>query len=463
MVNKGFIDEQNVWDIINQGENMLDQIPRLLSKAKEAKGLTPTEVAALLATKDPDIWNDVFDAAMEVKKRIYGNRIVIFAPLYISNYCINHCQYCGYHTGSNITRRKLTQEEITKEVEILQSMGHKRLALETGEDPINCPIEYVLESINTIYNVHNKNGSIRRINVNIAATTVEDYKKLKDANIGTYVLFQETYHRPSYEKYHLRGPKSDYNWHLTAFDRAMQAGIDDVGAGVLFGLYDYRFELISVMLHAAHLEEVFGVGPHTVSVPRLRYAQDVDLSKYPYLVTDADFAKIVALIRLALPYTGIILSTRETPKLRREIIKLGISQISAGSCTGVGAYKEEQDHLPDNTSQFKVEDNRHPDEIYAELCRDGYIPSFCTACYRKGRTGNHFMPFAKTGTIQNFCTPNAILTFQEYLMDYAGDETRLLGERQIERTLEDISNVEFRENVKQRLEHIKKGERDLYY
>jgi 2-iminoacetate synthase len=337
MVNKGFIDEQNVWDIINQGEDMFDQIPRLLSKAKEAKGLTPTEVAAFLATKDPDIWNAVFDAAMEVKKKIYGNRIVIFAPLYISNYCINHCEYCGYHTGSSITRRKLTQEEIAKEVEILQSMGHKRLALETGEDPINCPIEYVLESINTIYNVHNKNGSIRRINVNIAATTVEDYKKLKDANIGTYVLFQETYHRPSYEKYHLRGPKSDYNWHLTAFDRAMQAGIDDVGAGVLFGLYDYRFELISVMLHAAHLEEVFGVGPHTVSVPRLRYAQDVDLSKYPYLVSDADFAKIVALIRLALPYTGIILSTRETPKLRREIIKLGISQISAGSCTGVVA------------------------------------------------------------------------------------------------------------------------------
>lgn len=455
--------EEQIHDLLDQGKRMpVNALERILEKAESAKGLEPLEAAALLQVEDPAVWDRVFAAAKRVKERIYGSRIVLFAPLYLSNYCVNSCTYCGYHCGSSIMRRKLTQEEIAEEVRALEAMGHKRLALETGEDPVNCPLEYVLESIKTIYSVRHGMGNIRRVNVNIAATTVEDYRRLKEVGIGTYILFQETYHRETYQRLHPAGPKHDFAWHLSAFDRAMEAGIDDVGAGVLFGLYDYRFEVIALLLHAAHLEEAFGVGPHTVSVPRLRPAHDVDRGQYPHLVSDETFKRIVAVFRLALPYTGIILSTRESAAFRQEVIELGVSQVSAGSCTGVGGYSEAQKDQAEDTAQFQVEDHRSPNEVLCQLCKDGYIPSFCTACYRQGRTGDRFMALAKSGEIGKVCAPNAILTFQEYLMDYAVGETRTVGEEQISLSVERLPE-EIRDEVKQRLERIKQGERDLFY
>lgn len=455
--------EEQVFSLLEQGKNVSeDNLEALLTKAEAAKGLEPGEAAALLQIEDPKVWERVFAAAKKVKERIYGSRIVLFAPLYLSNYCVNGCTYCGYHCGSSIARRKLTQEEIAEEVRALEALGHKRLALETGEDPVNCPLEYVLESIKTIYSIRHGMGNIRRVNVNIAATTVEDYRQLKEVGIGTYILFQETYHRETYERLHPTGPKHDFAWHLSAFDRAMEAGIDDVGAGVLFGLYDYRFEVIALLLHAAHLEEAFGVGPHTVSVPRLRPAQDVDRSQYPYLVSDEAFKRIVAVFRLALPYTGIILSTRESAEFRRKVLELGVSQVSAGSCTGVGGYSEAQKEQAEDTAQFQVEDHRSPNEVLCQLCQDEYIPSFCTACYRQGRTGDRFMALAKSGEIGKVCAPNAILTFQEYLMDYAEGETRSVGEERIRLSVETLPE-EIRDEVKGRLERIKQGERDLYY
>ncbi|HOJ77592.1 MAG TPA: [FeFe] hydrogenase H-cluster radical SAM maturase HydG [Bacillota bacterium] len=458
-----FINDNTVWNILEDGQKLSDRLPRILEKAARADGLEPIEVACLLNITDPEIWEQIFKLASEVKSKIYGNRIVIFAPLYLSNYCINSCVYCGYHAKSGIHRRRLTQAEIIKEVEALEDLGHKRIAVETGEDPENCPLDYVLESIKTIYQTRYKRGNIRRINVNIAATTVDDYQKLKEAGIGTYILFQETYHRASYEKYHPSGPKHNYLWHLNAFDRAMAAGIDDVGAGVLFGLYDFRYELIALLLHSQHLEANFGVGPHTVSVPRLRQASGVQLNNFPYLVSDADFKKIVALIRLALPYTGIILSTRENADFRREIINLGVSQISAGSCTGVGGYSKEFQKDSQPTNQFEVGDHRAPDTILNELCQDGYLPSFCTACYRQGRTGDRFMELAKSGTIGKVCTPNAILTFQEFLEDYASPETRIIGAQQIENSINSITDQHLQQELHSKLERIKAGERDLYY
>ena len=456
------MDEARIWELITAAAKKSAEIPEIVEGIQHGKSLSVEEAAILLAKAEPRHWEAIFARAREVKEAIYGNRIVIFAPLYISNYCVNHCTYCGYHTGSGIPRRKLTTAEIAAEVTALERMGHKRLAVETGEDPVNCPIDYVLEALKTIYQVRTDHGNIRRVNVNIAATTVSDYQKLKKAGIGTYILFQETYHRPSYQKYHPAGPKQDYDWHLTAFDRAMTAGIDDVGAGVLFGLYDYRYELIALLLHAAYLEKTFGVGPHTVSVPRLRPAQGVSLSEYPYLVSDADFAKIIALIRIALPYTGIILSTRESPQLREQLLQLGVTQISAGSCTGVGGYSQKDDTKV-ATAQFQVEDHRAPDDIYSQLCRDGYLPSFCTACYRQGRTGDRFMELAKTGKIGAICRPNAILTFQEYLLDYASNETRFWGEKQIEKELNQITDPWLRRDLQNKLQRIVQGERDLYY
>ena len=460
---ENFIDPGQIWNMLNSEQQSAPSWNDILAKARAAKGLTPEEVAAFLRADDPELWEQVFAAARTVKERIYGNRVVIFAPLYLSNYCINHCAYCGYHSGSGIVRRKLTQEEIADEVRALEAMGHKRLAVELGEDPENSPLSYLLESLATIYRVRHERGNIRRVNVNIAATTVEEYRKLKTAGIGTYILFQETYHQPAYEKYHPKGPKSDYLWHLTAFDRAMEAGNDDVGAGILFGLYDYRFELIALLHHAAHLEATFGVGPHTVSVPRIRQACGVDPQTYQYLVSDEEFAKIIALIRLALPYTGIILSTRESPELRRRFLQLGVSQISAGSCTGVGGYHEKHKNPAENTSQFRVEDHRKPDEIYMELCQTGYLPSFCTACYRQGRTGDRFMELAKSGDIGRICTPNALLTFQEYLLDYASEETKTLGEDRIRETLDEMDDPQLRREIERKLEQIKQGERDLFY
>ncbi len=453
-----WINEQKIWDLLEEGR-LKNNYREILKKASTAKGLSPLEAAALLQAPDNELWDEIFKTARQVKEEIYGHRIVLFAPLYISDYCINSCLYCGYHQQNQTKRRRLSQKELEDEVQLLEEMGHKRLAVECGEDPVNAPLDYILESIKTIYRVRKANGNIRRVNINIAATTIEDYRQLKAANIGTYILFQETYHRSTYEQVHPSGPKHDYDWHTTAFDRAMKAGIDDVGAGVLFGLYDYRFEILALLLHAAHLEEVFGVGPHTVSVPRLRAATGVDLSAFP-LVTDQQFRKIVAIIRLALPYTGMILSTREEPSLRREVISLGISQVSAGSCTGVGGYSHRKNGV--SQPQFEVADRRTMPQVLEELTADGYIPSFCTACYRQGRTGDRFMSLAKTGEIKKVCAPNAILTFQEYLLDYAPELTRIKGQAAIEKELRQLP-PEIKDEVNARLQRINEGERDLYF
>lgn len=439
-------------------------ISDIVDKAKEAKGLSPDEVGKLLNVRSDPNLEVLYDAAREVKEKIYGKRIVLFAPLYFSSFCVNNCAYCGYRRDNEFRRQKLSREEVMEEVRVLEAMGHKRLALECGEDPVNCPIEYVEEVIQAVYDTKLDRGSIRRVNVNIAATTVQDYKRLKAANIGTYILFQETYHRPTYKLMHPQGPKSSYNWHLGAMDRAMEAGIDDVGIGALLGLYDYRYEVLGLIYHALHLEERFGVGPHTISVPRLRPARGVTLETFPYLMADGDFKKIVAILRLAVPYTGIILSTRERPGFRDEVIKVGVSQISAGSQTGVGAYRHEhRADLEDEVPQFAVDDNRTPDEIIAGLAKSGYIPSYCTACYRQGRTGDRFMEFAKTGEIQNLCQPNAILTFKEYLLDYASDSTRRTGEEAIKAHLEMIPSEKVRKETEKRLARLEQGERDFYF
>jgi 2-iminoacetate synthase len=458
-----FLDESRIADLLARGATASSgNALRIIDRAKEAKGLTLEETAVLLQSDDQEVLQALFQAAREVKEKIYGKRLVFFAPLYISNYCINGCVYCGYNRKSEtIRRRRLAQEEVRLEVLALERMGHKRLAVEAGEDPKNCPIEYVVDTIRTIYSVKEETGSIRRVNVNIAATTVEEYRKLRDAGIGTYILFQETYHRQTYSKMHPSGPKRDYDWHTLAMDRAMEAGIDDVGLGVLYGLYDYKFEVMATLLHALHLEERFGVGPHTVSVPRMRPAAGVTLDKFPHLVSDEDFKKVVSVIRLAIPYTGMLLSTREKPGYRDEVIKLGISQISAGSCTGVGGYHD--DIAESSQAQFQIEDHRSADEMLRVTCMQGYLPSFCTACYRQGRTGDRFMRLAKTGQIQNVCQPNAILTFKEYLLDYASPMTREEGEKTIDSHLKQIPNVKVRAETEKRLERLCRGERDLYF
>lgn len=457
-----FIDEDLINKTLEQGRNKrTDEIERIIEKGRQAKGITIEEAAALLNNTNPQIEEKLFAAAQEIKEKIYGKRIVTFAPLYVSSYCVNRCTYCGYKCTSNIKRRKLTDEEIRDEVRLIENMGHKRIALEAGEDDKNCPIEYILHAMDVIYKTHEDNGAIRRINVNIAATTVENYRRLKDAGIGTYILFQETYHRETYKRMHPAGPKSSYDYHTTAMDRAMEGGIDDVGMGVLFGLYDYRFEVLGLLFQAKHLEDRFGVGPHTLSVPRLRPAQDVTLEDYPYLVSDEDFKRIVAILRLAVPYTGIILSTREEQNFREEVIKLGVSQVSAGSSTGVGGYRAQEEGM--DKSQFEVADHRSTDEIIKSLCLQGYLPSFCTACYRAGRTGDRFMEFAKSGKIHNLCYPNAMMTFKEYLEDYADDELKEIGNRTIEKNLGNIPDDKMRRETQDRLQRIEKGERDLFF
>ncbi|WP_427340005.1 [FeFe] hydrogenase H-cluster radical SAM maturase HydG [Caloranaerobacter sp. DY30410] len=464
-----FIIHSEIIESIEYGKKKAqdkEYVRSILEKAKECKGLTHREAAVLLNIEDEDILEEMFKTARHIKETIYGKRIVLFAPLYVSNYCVNNCEYCGYkHSNKNFKRKKLTMKELEEEVKVLESLGHKRLALEAGEDPVNCTLDYIIDCIKTIYSIKFDNGSIRRINVNIAATTVENYKRLKEAEIGTYILFQETYHKPTYEKVHPKGPKHDYNWHTTAMDRAFQAGIDDVGLGVLYGLYDYKYETIALLMHAEHLDSVYGVGPHTISVPRLRPAEGVDINNYPYLVSDDDFKKIVAIIRLAVPYTGMILSTREAPKYRDEVISLGISQISAGSCTGVGGYVEEymHKHHDDEKPQFEVEDHRSPIEILKSLCKSGYIPSYCTACYREGRTGERFMALAKSGQIHNVCLPNALLTFKEFLLDYADEELKELGRKTIEEALKQIPKESARKATIKYLERIENGERDLRF
>ncbi len=461
-----FINDEMIFGLLDQAKEVPGtELDRIIEKAALSKGLTPAEVAALLLVNDPGTLEKIYQTASRIKEKIYGKRLVFFAPLYISDYCVNNCVYCGYRQDNKYPRRKLTMQEIKDEVTVLEEMGHKRLALECGEDPVNCPIDYVIEALDTIYSVKEKKGSIRRVNVNIAATTVENYRRLKEAKIGTYILFQETYHRPTYAKMHPSGPKRDYDWHTCAMDRAMEGGIDDVGIGVLYGLYDYKYEVLATLLHALHLEEAYGVGPHTISVPRMRPAHGVTLENFPHLVSGADFKKVIAILRLAVPYTGMILSTRERPEFRDELISVGISQLSAGSCTGVGGYCKDKEGINNGTDapQFVVEDRRGLDEIIRSICRSGYIPSFCTACYRSGRTGDRFMPLAKSGQIQNVCQPNAILTFKEFLNDYATPETRLVGEETIAKHLDMVGSPVVRQKAQERLEQIDRGERDFYF
>lgn len=435
----------------------------LLAKAGLRKGLTHREASVLLASQEEDIIQEIFELAKQIKQDFYGNRIVLFAPLYLSNYCVNGCTYCPYHaTNHHIPRKKLTQEEVRREVIAVQDMGHKRLAIEAGEDPVNNPIDYILDCIHTIYGIHHKNGAIRRVNVNIAATSVENYRKLKEAEIGTYILFQETYHKESYLKLHPTGPKHDYNYHTEAMDRAMEGGIDDVGCGVLFGLDKYRYEFAGLLMHAEHLEAVYGVGPHTISVPRLRDADDIDSSSFKNGIDDDTFAKIVACIRIAVPYTGMIVSTRENQATREKVLQLGVSQISGGSRTSVGGYAEpEPEDL--KSEQFNVMDNRTLDEVVAWLMEQGYVPSFCTACYREGRTGDRFMSLCKSGQIQNCCHPNALMTLKEYLEDYASDTTKIIGEAMIWKELEHIPKEKVREIVVEHLKQIEHGQRDFRF
>ena len=463
-----FINHEEILATIEKAKKLStskNEIDLILQKAESCKGLTHREAAVLLEVTDKETLNRIYNSAKKIKEKIYGKRIVIFAPLYLSNYCVNNCSYCGYKCSNKIGRHQLTQEELKLEVKALEAMGHKRLLLEAGEDDEKCPIDYILKCIDTIYNEKFKNGSIRRVNVDIAATTVENYKKLRDAKIGTYILFQETYHKPTYSSIH-NGPKQNYEWHTEAMDRAMQGGIDDVGIGPLYGLYEWRYETIATLMHAEHLEAAFGVGPHTISFPRLLSAEGVDRNSFKYLVKDEDFKKIVAIIRMAVPYTGMILSTRETIDFRKELLEVGISQISAGSCVGVGGYAQRKtvdEAGVEEKPQFNLADHRKPIDVIKWLVKDGYIPSYCTACYREGRTGDRFMPLAKSGQIGNFCHPNALLTFEEYLKDYADDELKDMGKKLIDMEIQNVPSEKQKKKALNYLEMIRSGERDLRF
>ena len=462
-----FISDEEIRESLDYAEKNKSNvalIDEILNKARKMKGISHREALVLLDCDIPEKNEEIYKLAREIKQEFYGNRIVMFAPLYLSNYCINGCEYCPYHAkNKHIRRVKLTQEEIRKEVIALQDMGHKRLALECGEDPINNPIEYVLDSIKTIYGIHHKNGDIRRVNVNIAATTPEEYRMLKDAGIGTYILFQETYDKKQYEKLHPTGPKHDYAWHTEAMDRAMLGGgIDDVGLGVLFGLNNYRYDFTGIIMHAEHLEAYVGVGPHTISVPRVRPADDIDPDAFDNGLSEELFAKIVACIRIAVPYTGMIVSTRESVSTRERVLELGISQISGGSRTSVGGYAEEEAE-EDNSAQFDVVDNRSLDEVVNWLMRLGYVPSFCTACYRAGRTGDRFMELLKSKQIVNCCHPNALMTLKEYLEDYATPDTKTIGEALIQKELGVITNPTVRTKCAEYIENIHNGQRDFRF
>lgn len=449
------------WVDSNRNNHAL--IDEILQKARQMKGITHREASLLLECDNSETVEEIFSIAKSIKEKIYGNRIVMFAPLYLSNYCVNGCVYCPYHAkNKRIPRKKLTQEEIIAEVTALQDMGHKRLALEAGEDPRNNPIEYILESIKTIYSIRHRNGAIRRVNVNIAATTVDNYRKLKDAGIGTYILFQETYHKQNYEKLHPTGPKHDYNYHTEAMDRAMQAGIDDVGIGVLFGLNNYRYDFAGLLMHAEHLEATYGVGPHTISIPRLCMADDIDTADFENCLPNSIFHKIVAVIRIAVPYAGMIISTRESRENREKALELGVSQISGGSKTSVGGYATQEDNNEDS-SQFSVSDRRTLDEIVGWLLNLGYVPSFCTACYREGRTGDRFMSLAKNGQIANCCGPNALITLKEYLLDYASNGVKETGNLVIAKEIKKIPNNKIQNLTVNYLKEIEEGKRDFRF
>ncbi|MBO3320465.1 MAG: [FeFe] hydrogenase H-cluster radical SAM maturase HydG [Clostridium perfringens] len=461
-----FIKDDEINSLIAKGKELVSDkelVREIIEKSKSAEGLTPEETAVLLNLEDKELIEEMFKAARQVKEKLYGKRLVVFAPLYVSNYCVNNCTYCGYkHCNDELKRKKLNKEQLIEEVKVLESLGHKRIALEAGEDPVNAPLDYILDCIKSIYSIKFDNGSIRRINVNIAATTVENYKRLKDAEIGTYILFQETYHKPTYERLHVSGPKHNYNYHTTAMHRAREAGIDDIGMGVLYGLYDYKYETLAMLMHAMDLEETTGVGPHTLSVPRLRPAENVSLENYPYLVDDEDFKKIVAILRLAVPYAGLILSTREEPGLRDEIIALGVSQVSTGSCTGVGGYSEAYSD-PEEKPQFEVGDHRSPVEMIESLMEAGYIPSYCTACYREGRTGERFMDIVKSGELYKICEANALITLKEFIDDYGTDRTREIGDKLIKKSIDEIDNESFRKSVEEKINKISNGTRDLRF
>ena len=461
-----FISHDEILDTLKYAEENAgnrELISSIIEKARACKGISHREAALLLECNDPEQLEEIFSLAKEIKQKFYGNRIVMFAPLYLSNYCVNSCVYCPYHIkNKTIARKKLSQEDIEREVIALQDMGHKRLALEAGEDPLHNPIEYILESIKTIYGIKHKNGAIRRVNVNIAATTVENYRKLHEAGIGTYILFQETYHKENYEKLHPRGPKSNYAYHTEAMDRAMEGGIDDVGLGVLFGLNTYKYDFTGLLMHAEHLEATYGVGPHTISVPRICSADDINAADFENAISDEIFQKIVAIIRIAVPYTGMIISTRESQKSREKVLELGISQISGGSRTSVGGYAVEETP-EENSSQFDISDNRTLDEIVSWLLKLGYIPSFCTACYREGRTGDRFMSLVKTGQIANCCSPNALMTLQEDLEDYASPETKALGTKMIREQMEKIPNPAIKRRAIENLKYIGEGKRDFRF
>lgn len=461
-----FIKDDEINSLIAKGKELVSDkelVREIIEKSKSAEGLTPEETAVLLNLEDKELIEEMFKAARQVKEKLYGKRLVVFAPLYVSNYCVNNCTYCGYkHCNDELKRKKLNKEQLIEEVKVLESLGHKRIALESGEDPVNAPLDYILDCIKSIYSIKFDNGSIRRINVNIAATTVENYKRLKDAEIGTYILFQETYHKPTYERLHVSGPKHNYNYHTTAMHRAREAGIDDIGMGVLYGLYDYKYETLAMLMHAMDLEETTGVGPHTLSVPRIRPAENVSLENYPYLVDDEDFKKIVAILRLAVPYAGLILSTREEPGLRDEIIALGVSQVSTGSCTGVGGYSEAYSD-PEEKPQFEVGDHRSPVEMIESLMEAGYIPSYCTACYREGRTGERFMDIVKSGELYKICEANALITLKEFIDDYGTDRTREIGDKLIKKSIDEIDNESFRKSVEEKINKISNGTRDLRF
>ncbi|WP_059369280.1 [FeFe] hydrogenase H-cluster radical SAM maturase HydG [Treponema endosymbiont of Eucomonympha sp.] len=457
-----FIDAGYISGVLECAKGATDaEIRRILDKAERFEGASHTEIAALLMTEKPEHIARIFDIAGKIKRHIYGNRIVLFAPLYVSDYCVNRCAYCSYNCGHDFPRRKLTMDEVREETKLLEQMGHKRIALEAGEHGAECPIEYILECIGAIYGMKFKNGEIRRINVNIAATTTENYRKLNAVGIGTYILFQETYHQPTYEQVHLAGPKRNFDYHLTAFDRAHEAGIGDVGGGVLFGLADPRFEVLALMIHNEHLDERFHSGFHTISVPRLCAASGMSLADFPHLVDDATFERVVAIIRLAVPFTGMILSTRESHEMRGKLLKLGISQISAGSSTEVGGYAKRARNEAANP-QFYVNDERDALDIISELMGDGYIPSFCTACYRSGRTGDRFMSLAKSGQIKNVCLPNALMTLTEYAMDYGGEAFRAKAFAAIGQNLPGIANERMRTKAAENIEQIKRGAHDFY-
>jgi 2-iminoacetate synthase len=456
-----FINHEYIENLLENAKKATEEEQEMaIFKAENGEKLDYKDIAILLQVVDEKRMERIFKIAGEIKKKIYGNRIVLFAPLYVSNYCVNNCVYCGFQHCNKMPRRKLNREEIQEEVRILEKMGHKRLALEAGEDPVNCSLDYILEALDAIYETKLDNGSIRRVNVNIAATTVEDYKKLHGKGIGTYILFQETYHKPTYEAMHPKCIKGDYEYHLTAFDRAMQAGIEDVGAGALFGLYDPKFEVLALMMHNEHLENEYGVGFHTISMPRLRPAEGMNIHNFPYLVDDETFKRLVAVIRIAVPFTGIIMSTRETAKMRKEVLRYGVSQVSAGSCTGIGGYKESEQGI--KTEQFEVSDERRPLQVIHDLIDDGYIPSYCTACYRQGRTGDRFMQLAKTGNIQNVCTPNALMTLMEYMLDYGDKELIEKGQKLIDSEIQKIEREDIKKLLIKNMELLKNGQRDLF-